>query len=114
MGARAPRIARRLAAVLFLSALLFTLLGFRLMPESFNESVAGSPLFEPLASPLLLPLALACGVYYLVLSLPGFDDMTVTENGLVFSRRAVSELMRNPPSMIPYRSILHVSLHESQ
>ena len=114
MGKRAPRIARRLAAVLFLSALLFTFLGFRLMPESFNESVAGSPLFEPLVSLLLLPLALACGVYYLVLSLWGFDDMTVTETGLVFPRRAVSDLMRNRPSIIPHGSIQRVASQEIQ
>jgi hypothetical protein len=114
MGQRAPQIARGVAVVLFLCGIFFALVGFGIVPESFNQGVSRIPFFGLVSLLLLLPLALAYGVYYLVLSVRGFDDMTVTETGLVFPRRPLSDIVRNRPFIIPYAWIRRVASRETQ
>src|SRR5207244_9916814 len=59
-----------------------------------------------------LPLALVSSLYCLLLELRVFDDMTIKETGLVFPRRAVSDVLRNRPSIIPFAWIQRVALRE--
>ena len=112
MGQRVPQTMQRLAIVLVLAGVFYALLGLGILPESFNKLVAWIPFFRLVSLIVLLPLALLYSVYFLLLSLRGFDDMTITETGLVFPRRAVSDVLRNRPSMIPFAWIQRVALRE--
>ena len=105
---------QRLAIVLVLSGVFYALLGLGILPESFSRLVAWIPFFRLVSLIVFLPLALVYSVYCLLLSLRGFDDMTITETGLVFPRRAVSDVLRNRPSIIPFAWIQRVALRENK
>ena len=103
---------QRLAIVLVLSGVFYALLGLGILPEVFDRLVAWIPFFRFVSLVVFLPLALVYSAYCLLLSLRGFDAMTITETGLVFPRRAVSDVLRNRPSIIPFAWIQRVALRE--
>ncbi len=80
MAGRARRMARRLAYVFFVSGLVFAAVGFNLTPPEFNDRIVR-----------------------------GFDDVTITQAGLVVPRRSLSDLLRNRPSVIPLDQIIEFS-----
>ncbi len=109
MAGRARRMARRLAYVFFVSGLVFAAVGFNLTPPEFNDRIARDPFFVLFPPLVLFPLGLVSGAYFLAISLRGFDDVTITQAGLVVPRRSLSDLLRNRPSVIPLDQIIEFS-----